>query len=89
MFWQGALPRKFANFKMKSEECHYYDLFSWQHPPQMAMNRGTSTWTNFVKFFSFARAPNVLEKNPYLCILLQLTPFNKSKAYESKLQQVY
>jgi hypothetical protein len=25
MFWQGALPRKFANFKVQNEECHYYD----------------------------------------------------------------
>jgi hypothetical protein len=25
MFWQGALPRKFANFKMQNEECHYYE----------------------------------------------------------------
>jgi hypothetical protein len=24
MFWQGALPHKFVNFKMKNEECHYY-----------------------------------------------------------------
>jgi hypothetical protein len=24
MFWQGALPRKFANFKVQNEECHYY-----------------------------------------------------------------
>ncbi len=22
MFWQGALPRKFANFKMQNDECH-------------------------------------------------------------------
>jgi hypothetical protein len=58
-------------------------------PPQMAMNKGTSTQTNFVEFLSSARAPNVHEKNPYLCILLQLTPFNKSKTYESKMQQVY
>jgi len=26
MFWQGALPRKFANFKVQNEECHYYDV---------------------------------------------------------------
>jgi hypothetical protein len=25
MFWQGALPRKFVNFKVQNEECHYYD----------------------------------------------------------------
>jgi hypothetical protein len=25
MFWQGALPRKFANFKVQNEEYHYYD----------------------------------------------------------------
>jgi hypothetical protein len=55
----------------------------------MAMNKGTSTQTNFVEFLSSTRAPNVHEKIPYLCILLQLTPFNKSKAYESKMQQVY
>jgi hypothetical protein len=23
MFWQGVLPRKFANFKVQNEECHY------------------------------------------------------------------
>jgi len=22
MFWQGALPRKFANFKVQNDECH-------------------------------------------------------------------
>jgi hypothetical protein len=37
-------------------------LFSSQQPPQMAMNMGTSTQTNFFRFFSFARAPNVHEK---------------------------
>jgi hypothetical protein len=26
MFWQGALPRKFVNFKVQNEECHYYAL---------------------------------------------------------------
>jgi hypothetical protein len=26
MFWQSALPRKFVNFKMQNEECHYYDI---------------------------------------------------------------
>ncbi len=24
MFLQGVLPRKFANFKVQNEECHYY-----------------------------------------------------------------
>jgi hypothetical protein len=28
MFCQGALPRKFANFKVQNEECHYYEA-SW------------------------------------------------------------
>jgi hypothetical protein len=29
MLWQGALPSKFANFKMQNEECHYYGLHSF------------------------------------------------------------
>ncbi len=28
MFWQGALPRKFTNFKVQNDECHY---FAWLH----------------------------------------------------------
>jgi hypothetical protein len=28
MFWQGVVPRKFANFKVQNEECHYY-VYSW------------------------------------------------------------
>ncbi len=26
MFWQGALPHKFANFKVQNDECHYFGL---------------------------------------------------------------
>jgi len=29
MFWQGALPRKFANFKVQNDECHYYANFNY------------------------------------------------------------
>jgi hypothetical protein len=28
MFWEGALPRKFANFKVQNEECHYYETYA-------------------------------------------------------------
>jgi hypothetical protein len=37
MFWQGALPRKFTNFKMQNEECHYYDT----------TNKSDLEWTYF------------------------------------------
>jgi hypothetical protein len=30
MFWEGALPCKFANFKMQNEECHYYAI-GWSY----------------------------------------------------------
>jgi hypothetical protein len=33
MFWQGALPRKFENFKMQNEECHNYVIYHYDMFP--------------------------------------------------------
>jgi hypothetical protein len=34
MFWQGALPRKFANFKVQNDECHYFGVEGQEVPSQ-------------------------------------------------------
>ncbi len=48
MFWEGALPRKFANFKVQNEKCHYYDTFvikkqTWQQKRQGESHDGLTS----------------------------------------------
>ncbi len=64
-------------------------LFSWQHPPQMAMRGGPPPEQPLLGFSHLQGRTLFMRNNPYLHILLQPAPFNKSIAYVSKLQWAY
>jgi len=55
MFWQGALPHKFANFKVQNEECHYYGLgkpsFFWRSSIMILTLDPLSSNMSSTKFF--------------------------------------
>jgi hypothetical protein len=66
MFWEGALPRKFANFKVQNEECHYYA--STQEDMMMSLDDLSSSST-----IELSSSERINKKKSLMCSIRQQT----------------